>query len=280
MANPPPNNPRGPAAVDAALARAKTALDQGRASEAEQLARTVLAKDARHAHALRLLGGALLLQERHAEAIEPLERAAKVLREPGLDTQLAIALRTVGRTDDALSRLKRAIKREPPYAFAFHELGFLLNALHRHDEAIATIRRGIEIAPLASNLWVLLGSIYHARRDLQGAQAAFARALTISPNLASAHYGIGTALMSQAAFARAAEHFRIASINDPGDLQARLKLAGCLLETGQTDTALASLRTVVRGGPQEVYAMSLKLMLSTGRGRFWLRPSAAARALS
>ncbi len=261
-----------------ALARAKVALDQGRASEAEQIARTVLDKDARNAAAQQLLGGALLLQGHYEEALEPLEGAARVLRDPALDTQLAIALRETGRNEDALSRLKRAIKREPPYAFAFHELGFLLYSLQRHDEAIVAIRRGIEIAPFASNLWVLLGGICHARHDLPGAHAAYARALSISPHLASAHYGMGTVLMSQAVYARAVEHFRIASINAPGDLQARLKLAGCLLEIGQTDAALASLRAAVRDGPQHAYPMSLKLMLSAGRGRFWLRPSAAARA--
>ena len=119
-----------------------------------------------------------------------------------------------------------------------------------------------------------------SQRDRQGAHAAYARALSISPNLASAHYGMGTSLMSQAAYAAAAEHFRIASVNAPGDLQARLKLAGCLLEIGQTDTALAALRTCLRGGEKHVYAMSLKLMLNSGRGRFWLRPSAALRALT
>src|SRR5258706_21082 len=63
MASPTSNRPRGPAAVADALTRAKVALDQGRASEAEQIARTVLDKDARNAAALQLLGGALLLQE-------------------------------------------------------------------------------------------------------------------------------------------------------------------------------------------------------------------------
>ena len=274
-----PNKPRGPAALADALVRAKAALDQSRAAEAEQLVRTVLAKDGRNAAALQILGGTLLLQERHAEAIAPLEGAARVLRDPALDTQLAIALREAGRTDEALSRLKRAIKREPPYVYAFHELGFLLYSLQRYDEAIAAIQRGIEIAPLSSNLFVLLGGICQARRDPAGARAAYARALSISPNLASAHYGMGSLLMTQAAYAQAAEHFRFASISNPGDLQARLKLAGCLLETGQTDAALALLRTAVRGDPQH-YATSLKLMLSSGRGRFWLRPSAAARALS
>jgi protein O-GlcNAc transferase len=280
MVSPTSNKPRGPAAIEDALRRAKAALDQGRAAEAEQLARTVLDKDARHAAALQLLGGALLLQERHEEAIAPLTGAARVLRDPALDTQLAIALRETGRNDDALSRLKRAIKREPPYAFAFHELGFLLHSMQRHDEAIAAIRRGIEIAPLSSNLWVLLGGVCHARRDLQGAHAAYARALSISPNLASAHYGMGAVLMTQGAFAQAVEHFRFASFSNPGDLQARLKLAGCLLEIGQTEAALGFLRTAVRGGAQRTYPMALKLMLSAGRGRFWLRPSAAARALT
>ena len=43
-----------------ALARAKVALDQGRASEAEQIARAVLNRDARNAAAQQLLGGAPL----------------------------------------------------------------------------------------------------------------------------------------------------------------------------------------------------------------------------
>ena len=76
------------------------------------------------------------------------------------------------------------------------------------------------------------------------------------------------------------EHFRIAAVNAPGDLQARLKLAGCLLEIGRPDAALAALRTDIQGGDKYVYAMSLKLMLSSGRGRFWLRPSAALRVLT
>jgi len=111
------------------------------------------------------------------------------------------------------------------------------------------------------------------------ARAAYARALSISPNLASAHYGMGTALMTEAAYAQAAEHFRFASMRNPADVQAQLKLAASLLETGRTEDAVALLRAAVRGDPKR-YATSLKLMLSSGRGRFWLRPSAAARALS
>jgi tetratricopeptide (TPR) repeat protein len=273
------NKLRGPAALAEALVRAKTALDLGRASEAEQIARTVLGKDPRHAIALQITGGALLLQQRYHEAIAPLEGAARVLRNPELDTQLAIALREAGRTDDALARLRRAVKREPPYVFAFYELGFLFYSMQRYEEAVTAIRRGIEIAPLSSSLFVLLGGIHHARRDLPGAADAYARALLISPNLASAHYGLGSVLMARAAYTQATEHFRIASSAEPNDVQARLRFAACLLETGQTDAALTLLRAAARGDPQH-YMTALKLLLGSGRGRFWLRPSAAARVLS
>ena len=122
-----------------ALQRATTAVNQGRAHEAEQIVRDVLNKDPNEATALHLLGCARLLQDRVADAIEPLERAARMLRDPALDTRLAYALRKVGRTDDALSRLKRATMRKPPYPFAFHELGFLLYSLRRYDEATVAI---------------------------------------------------------------------------------------------------------------------------------------------
>ncbi len=276
IVSPTPNNPRR---TEDALQRATAAVNQGRLAEAEQVARGVLGSEPKNAVALHLLGTALLLQDRPADAIEPLEGAVRVLRDSSVDTRLAMALRLVGRTDDALSRLKRATKREPPHAAAFHELGYLLFTLRRYDEALAVVRRGIEIAPITPELWVLLGGIGHARRDLPDAKAAYARALSISPNLPAAHYGMGAVLMEEAAFAQAAEHLRFASMSDPADLQARLKLGGCLLELGQPDAAMACLRAGVRAGLPKAYGMSLRVLVSAGQGRFWLRPSRAGRSL-
>jgi len=266
-------------AVSEALSQAKTALDLGRAPEAEKLARAVLDADDRHTEARKILGGALLLQGRFEDAIEPLEAVVQISRDPSLDTQLAIALRETGRNEAALSRLKRAIKRKPPYMVAFHELGYLLHKMKRHDEAIAAIEQGLQIAPLSGSLFVLLGGIHHARRQMPRAKAAYARALTISPDLSSAHYGLGSVLMDEAAYAQAISHFRAALMGDPSDVQARLRFAACLLEAGDTDAALGLLRTAVRGDPQ-VYGTSLKVALSVSKGRFWLRPSTAARALT
>ena len=121
---------------DGFLRQAKFALNANRPQEAQRIAERILKSDPRRAEALHILGCALLMQDRVAEAITPLEDAVRTLRNPETETLLAIALRRMGRNEDALSRLKRAIKRRPPFGAAFHELGYLLFSMERYSEAI------------------------------------------------------------------------------------------------------------------------------------------------
>ena len=270
---------RGATEIQAELQWATAAIDQGRPDDAERLARSVLARIPQHSAALHLLGCALLLQGHPRQAIAPLERAVRANQDPAIETQLAIALRQTGRTDDALVRLQRATKRRPAYPAAFHELGFLLFSLHRIDEAIAVIGQGLEIAPRMPELSVLLGGIYHARRDRAKAKAAYAHALAVAPGHAGAHYGMGVVLFDDGEFSLAAEHLERSLAGNPGDAQADLKLAACLLELGRSDDALRRLRAVTRSEPR-LYGVALKVISSSSRGRFWLRPSSAAKCLA
>ncbi len=164
-----------------ALQRARSALDSQRPHEAQRICEDVLKANPRHAQALHIFGCALLMQGRSQDAIAPLETAARELRDPEVDTLFAIALRQAGRPEDALSRLKRATKRRPPYATAFHELGYLLFSLERYDEAIAALHRGLEIAPMMPELSIQLGYVSLKLRKCADAKLAFARALEISP---------------------------------------------------------------------------------------------------
>src|SRR6476646_7378555 len=161
-----------PAAVET-LQRAMAAIQSQQPDQAVRLAKDVLNKNPSHPNALHILGYALLMQERPADAIQPLERAYRSLRDPAIETQLAIALRKAGRTDEALKRLARAIKRKPPFPAAFHEYGYLLHSLNRTDEAIDVIKSGMEAAPWMPDLPLLLGWICHARNDGGSARTAF-----------------------------------------------------------------------------------------------------------
>src|SRR5215470_3552689 len=137
---------RSAISIDEALRRAMAAIESQRPEEAARLAQEVLNRNAGHPNALHLFGYSLLMQERPSEAIEPLEKAFRSLRDPAIETQLAIALRKAGRTDEALSRLTRAVKRKPVFPAAIHELGFLLHSLDRTDEAISVLKSGIVAA--------------------------------------------------------------------------------------------------------------------------------------
>jgi len=272
--------PPAPASdAEADLQWAIGAINHGRFEDAERFARNVVARLPQHPRALYVLGCALLQQHRAAEAIPPLERAARAVQDAAVETQLGIALRQVGRIDDALLRLTRATKRRPVHAEAFHELGFLLNAQNRSDEAVTVIGRGLQLAPGCVELLILLGVVHHTRRRHAEAKAAFARALAVAPHHPGAHYGMGAALADGADYASAAEHLQRVLAVDGADVQARLKLAVCLLEIGRSDEALENLRAAIRADPS-LYGVALTLISSAGRGRFWLRPSDAAKQLA
>jgi tetratricopeptide (TPR) repeat protein len=260
------------------LLQALVALRSQRPTEAARIAGEVLKADPRHTRALHILGCALVMQGRAHDAIAPLEAAAQGRRDPDIETQLAIALRQAGRHDEALSRLKRTTKREPTYAAAFGELGSLLAAMERHDEAIAALKRGLEIAPLMADLSVQLGYVFLARRNCTDAKAAFARALDISPGSFEALYGIAKAHQELGENQTAANYFRRCLTVRPNDASALLGLGQCLLELGQRDAGYDFFRSAARGDAQR-YGQALSSLAASSRGRFWLKPSAAARYL-
>ena len=272
--------PKGARAAMAAeaLARAVAAGNSGDLSEAERIVRDVLAKNPQHLEALQLLGALLMGQKRPREAVVPLEEAARHSRNPELETHLAIALREIGRTDEALAWFYRAIERQPAYARAFQELGNLLRAMRSYVEAETVLKRGLEAAPTVAEFSLALGGVYLDRADSPGAKVAFARALSIVPGNADALVGFGIALQYEGDFARAAERFRRVLARDPGHHRAQMNLGYCLIELGQLDEGITCLRAAVQAVPHN-YGSALRMLIGAGRGRFWLNRSAAAACL-
>jgi tetratricopeptide (TPR) repeat protein len=263
---------------DDLLRQATFALNAKRPQEAQRIAQQILKTDPRRTQALHILGGALLMQDRAADAVASLEDAARTLRDPETDTLLAIALRRIGRNEDALSRLKRATKRRPPFGAAFHELGFLLLSMERYNEAIEVLSRGHELLPMMPELSILLGNVFLGCRNFPNAKVCFARALNISPNSADAMYGLAVAHWRLCEYQAAADLFRRCLMHNPNDVSTWLGLGHCLLELGQRDAGYDCFRTVARGDPKR-YGSALAAVVTSGRSRFWLQPSAAKRFL-
>lgn len=254
------------------------ALNSQRPSEAERIAGEVLKRDPRHAGALHILGCALLALGRAAEAVTPFETAARGRHDANIDTQLAIALRQAGRQEDALSRLKRTTKRHPTHAVALHELGRLLVAMARYEEAAEVLNRAVEVAPMMPQLSIQLGYALLSQRKCAEAKVAFGRALDISPTAPDALFGLAKAHRDLGENEAAAEYFRRSLIGNPDDQAAWLSLGHCLLELGRFDSGIECFRTAARSDPRR-YGNALASLVASGRGRFWLKPSRAARFL-
>jgi Flp pilus assembly protein TadD len=253
-----------------ALQRAQRAIHDDRPAAAEQIAAEILRANSGHLEAAKIVGYAQLMQGRAEEAVAPLEKAARTSRDPEVETQLAIALRQTGDSDKALIWLKRAVKRTPPFAPAFHELGYLLHSLDQSGEAIDVLRRGLAVAPMMTEMAIQLGFVCYAVNDRANAGGAFAHALSVNP--------VHPEAMDAGDYAQAAELFRRALSANADDTLARIALGKCLLELGERDAAYACLRAAsVRN--EEFYGKVIAVLLSSGHGRFWLRPSSAAKFL-
>jgi tetratricopeptide (TPR) repeat protein len=265
-----------PSAAYRALERASLALQMNRPAEAERIATDILKANRTHLDALQILARALLQQGRAEDAIRPLEKALRRSNDPAVETWLAIALRTAGRDDDALARLRQAIARKPPYAPAFHEIGQLLANLHRVDEAIAALRQGEALMPEVADLSVQIGYLYAGQNDRANARAAFLRALGKDADSIQAVRGLAYALQLDGEYAQAAEMFRRLLRAGPNDVEARIALGLCLLELSQPEAGVQNLRSAMRIN-QKAFGQGLAALAASARGRFWLRRSDAVR---
>jgi tetratricopeptide (TPR) repeat protein len=282
MAQKPPPLPtaarRGPSQSDLALQSAGAAIQAGRPLEAERIAADVLKGNAGSLPALQLLGTALLMQGRGKEAIAPLERAARQSRDSATETRLAMALRQAGREKEARERLERALKRKPPFPPAFLELGNLLAALDRFDEAIEILHQGLAVAPNFPDLLTELGRVYSACGKNAEARVAFARSVALAPGNPDALYALARAFQAERNFTQAAETYRRMLASAPKDAAAQIGLGICLAELGRGEEALDHLRTA-SGASTKMFGEAVGALVDAGKGRFWLRPSDAARAL-
>ena len=260
------------------LRRASLALQIQNFAEAERLAAEVLKSSRTDIMATWILGRALLAQNRPAEAIIPLERAARRTGDPGIETLLGAALGESGRRPDAIEQLRRTSDRRPPFLPAFQELAGQLAKDRRLDQAIATIEGALALAPESADLQLDLARL-HIECNARGkARAILAKAREAAPARTDISTLLARLLRQDGDFATAAEMYRLILAQRPDDPMARADLGACQLELGQRETGEASLRSAVRGRPQ-MLAQAAYVLAHSSRGRVFLRPSALKKFL-
>ena len=127
------------------------------------------------AHAARLLETNPVMAE--AQAMEILKVAPE---HPQASLLLGAARRRRGDGAGALAALHTLVARQPHWGDAQIETGLTLASLGRHDEAVRALRRAVEFSPDASAAWRALGDQLTILDDAAAADAAYAQAIRAS----------------------------------------------------------------------------------------------------
>jgi Tfp pilus assembly protein PilF len=107
---------------------------------------------------------------------------------------LATALATLKRTDEARRGFERAIVLDPSYANGYRGVAMLLQAAGEFDEAAKNYRRAIEIAPGDAVAHHNYGVLLHTQGHLDDAMREYQDAVRLNRDYADAHYGMALVL--------------------------------------------------------------------------------------
>lgn len=182
-----------------------------------------------------------------------------------MHVKLAIALRSLGLTQEAVAHLERNAGRSETTAETFAWLGILQDDLGRHAEAEQMHRRALAMSPQAAYLHNNLGHNLMLQRRLEEAAEEFRRALRADPSSAIAKNNLGIALSAQPEEAvlqwksvndAATAHSNMAAIfiEQGNYAEARREISRALGYQRDHRAALANLKLVSEkdGGPAEV----------------------------
>lgn len=164
---------------------------QGRLSEAEELYRSILKKDARHFSALHNLGYLRLLLGQSEDA-ERLMRKAVRIQPKSAEAQntLGIILQSSGHFRQAAVYFKKALRLYPTHANAHNNLGGALHLLERHDNAINCYRRALDPNPHYAHAHRNLGNALQAVGQIDEARRAYEAAIAAAPRQTASYVGL------------------------------------------------------------------------------------------
>ena len=196
------------------------------------------------------LATALMSEGRSDEALAHYRRAVQI--SPGYApayNNMASVLRAQGHIREAEASYERALALRPDYSDAHYNLANALLDEGRTDEAVAHFEHALQSTGGAADVHNNLGIALAAKGRRDEAIAEFRQAVELDPESANAHRNLGDALASRGERDEAIDHLRRATQLAPADAAAHYDLGSTLLEAGRLDEAVAEFRAAIRLAP-------------------------------
>ncbi len=193
-----------PAELQQLLAQAQALHRAGRLAEAERVYLQLAGSAPGNPDLTHLLGVLAFQQGNASGAIERYRAAISLRRDfPQAHNNLAIALKSVGRLDEAAASFAAALETKPDYAEAGYNLGILLEARGNGAEAERAYRRALDIKPDWIEPLGNLGNLLRKAGRVAEAAPYLERAAALAPSDASAVGNLALLRIDQSRLAEA-----------------------------------------------------------------------------
>jgi tetratricopeptide (TPR) repeat protein len=187
---------------------------------------------------------------RHDEAVTCLKKALEIEPDDArLHANLGLALAAKGDLEGAIAEYRASIRLQPDYALAHNNLGAALRAKGDLDGAIAECRTALRLQPDLDQAHNNLGNALADKGDLEGAIAEYRAAIRLQPDWAETHYNLGNGLRVKGDLDGAIAEYRAAIRLQPDYALAHNNLGNELFNKGDLDGAIAEQRAAIRLQP-------------------------------
>ncbi len=201
------------------------------------------------------LAVALFSQGRFEEAIHHAREALRV--RPGYaeaHSNLGLGLGNLGHLDEAIAEFREALRISPQFSRAHYNLGAALERQGHRDQAILACQEAIRLKPDFVEARYSLALALALKGALDEAINQYETVVALAPGHVQAHYNLGVALASRGRWTGAIEQLRATLRLQPSHAEARMNLASALAATGATDEVVRLLRESVQLRPESAEA--------------------------
>lgn len=215
-------------------------LQAGNPAAAAESFRNAIELNERSHEAYHGLAMAYLAQQRYDLATQSEQRALDLAQ--GNYTLAIVGMgdieRAQQRYDEAITRYRDAIERDPQLLVAYLGMGRAAAQQGQFDIAISHYSRGLEIAPDNVPLLLAIGDAQLQQNDVVAAAESYSRASLLQPGNAAAHVGMGRTLWRQGEGDAALEELNTATQLNPNDTETLLMIGDLNESLGRMQIAL------------------------------------------
>ena len=172
-----------------------------------------------------------------------------------------------GNAARALEIAREAV-RAGPQARAFLAEGIALRMLGRHDEALAALDRAARLDPRDHATAYESGVVHQLKGESDAALAKFEECRSLKPGFFAAHFSSGSMRLDRGDWEGAIERFRAALALEPRQVEALRHLARALQRAGRHAEAENAFVHALAANPHDVNVLRAFGQFSAGRGNF------------